>query len=539
MHQALRQPGRRAGSLAGVLLSLLAVGPVRADAPAAPGAGPVVDRYGQPVAETWPGKAINDADLTQAAQKEADALASYIRPPDRDVYGGWSGSPLEGRLFKTGFFHTTEIENVWWLVTPEGDPFLSLSCAGVRAGDATVVEGRKDLFSWVPDPRDPRFAPALAGSGGKVLSFYRANLLRKFGPLAANRSSLDVAVKRLRAWGLNTVGAESDTGLLVPGKVPYLAEVSLDPAASPALPRAPGSNIPDVYAPSWAAQWNARAQAVSRFADDPWCVGYVARGDGVRWDRWPSPLGLPSSFAGRGVFVGFLRQEYGEDVARFNKAWGTSVKSFDDIAALSEGDIKTRAARSDSDAFFQQYVATYFRAIRQAIQAGDKHHLFLGSPLSLSGDLPAPALRGAADTCDALCLSVRGDKEPPVALLRRIYETAQKPLWLDGLSVGASGAEGHGLEGGPAGAATQTARAAVAARFLDASWPLPFVIGIQWRQWVDQPATGRVRDGAHADIGLVDITDTPYAALTAALQKCSVAMYTAHAGQPSLKVNSR
>ncbi len=38
-----------------------------------------------------------------------------------DSYGGWS--KLKGK--KTGFFHTEEMQGRWWLVSPEGNAFIS------------------------------------------------------------------------------------------------------------------------------------------------------------------------------------------------------------------------------------------------------------------------------------------------------------------------------------------------------------------------------------------------------------------------------
>ena len=44
--------------------------------------------------------------------------------PQYDKYGGWSR--LKGT--KTGFFHTQQIKGRWWLVTPEGNVFISKAC---------------------------------------------------------------------------------------------------------------------------------------------------------------------------------------------------------------------------------------------------------------------------------------------------------------------------------------------------------------------------------------------------------------------------
>ena len=44
----------------------------------------------------------------------------------------------------------------------------------------------------------------------------------------------------------------------------------------------------------------------------------------------------------------------------------------------------------------------------------------------------------------------------------------------------------------------------------------PNFVGCHWFQYLDEPLTGRVWDGENYNIGLVDITDTPYPELTTA-----------------------
>ena len=47
---------------------------------------------------------------------------------------------------------------------------------------------------------------------------------------------------------------------------------------------------------------------------------------------------------------------------------------------------------------------------------------------------------------------------------------------------------------------------------------MPELVGTHWFQWADQPSTGRF-DGENYNIGLVDVTDRPYADLVGALKQ--------------------
>ena len=60
---------------------------------------------------------------------------------DRDPYGGWNNLRFES----TGFFHVSERDGVWWLVTPQGNAFLSKGVNNVsfRADDAPSLVTRR------------------------------------------------------------------------------------------------------------------------------------------------------------------------------------------------------------------------------------------------------------------------------------------------------------------------------------------------------------------------------------------------------------
>ena len=58
----------------------------------------------------------------------------------------------------------------------------------------------------------------------------------------------------------------------------------------------------------------------------------------------------------------------------------------------------------------------------------------------------------------------------------------------------------------------------------------PAFIGTSWFQWNDQPNTGRM-DGENYNIGLVDVTDRPYAELIAAMKTTHRRLLAVHGGK--------
>jgi hypothetical protein len=65
--------------------------------------------------------------------------------------------------------------------------------------------------------------------------------------------------------------------------------------------------------------------------------------------------------------------------------------------------------------------------------------------------------------------------------------------------------------------------------YVEQAAAFPAFIGSSWFQWVDQPCTGRM-DGENYNIGLVDVTDQPYAELIGAMRATHHRLQGVHAG---------
>ncbi len=111
----------------------------------------------------------------------ADAPA---RPIDRDRYGGWTNLRFE----PTGFFHVSVRDGVWWLVTPQGNAFIS---KGVNN-----VSFREDHAPKLG------YSPAV----GRPQAEYQRAVENKYG---SQDAWAEAVVNRLRGWGFNTLGSWS------------------------------------------------------------------------------------------------------------------------------------------------------------------------------------------------------------------------------------------------------------------------------------------------------------------------------------------
>ncbi len=73
--------------------------------------------------------------------------------------------------------------------------------------------------------------------------------------------------------------------------------------------------------------------------------------------------------------------------------------------------------------------------------------------------------------------------------------------------------------------ADQDDRAASYVRYVESVLDCPVFVGCHWFRYVDEPITGRIYDGENYNIGLVDVTDTPYPELIAAAKRVNRRIY--------------
>ena len=297
---------------------------------------PFIDTFGQYRHRDWPGKVHSQAELTQRRTTEVLELAAQPGPLDWDQYGGWQAGP---QLTATGFFRVEKNRGRWWLVDPDGHLFWSHGIDCVAAMDSTAIEERLDWFADFPGDL-PEFrgfigsARALkghyAGRSPKTFSFSAANLSRKYGP-GWRKEYSEVIHKRLRSWGINTIGNWSDESTRLKHHTPYTDTVTSDGARDIEGSEGYWGKFPDVFDPGFAASVRHSMEGRNgRSAGDPWCLGYFSDNE-MSWDEDTS-LGLaalksPPDQAAKKVLITQLETRY-RDIAKLNAAWGTRHESW-------------------------------------------------------------------------------------------------------------------------------------------------------------------------------------------------------------------
>jgi hypothetical protein len=434
---------------------------------------PLVDELGQYAHGEWTGKARSVDELRAAWRDEDRAVA----PADFGFcrYGGFADTQAEA----TGFFRIETKDARSWFVDPDGHLFLSLGADVIRPEMATRSSGREALFRAAPPPN---LAPARERDGDHGLSFFTWNLARRFGDDWLG-GWIDHTMRRMDAWGLNTVANWSDERLWSTKRKPYVVPLASWLADVSYL------GLPDVYAESFAkeADERARRQCAPR-RDDPWLLGYFLANEPPFPQKELQTVEL--ILAGPATATRAALEKW-----------------------LAAGDTEERRKQFVGDAFERHVAIT-----SAAVERHDPNHLNLGMR---SGGSPTDAR-----AFDVYSVNVY-DREVPAARVRRIAELTGKPVLIGEFHFGAPG---RGMAASLVQVRDQAERGKAYRCYVESAFAMPEVVGTHWFQWADQPSTGRF-DGESYNIGLVDVTDRPYAELVAALLETHRRVLRVHRGE--------
>ena len=468
---------------------------------------PLIDTFGQYKHRDWPGKAHSLAELAGRRAAEEKELAAQPGPAEWDQYGGWAGGP---KLEATGFFRVGKHAGKWWLIDPEGRLFWSHGIDCVRMLDSTPIDERAGWFENFPggEPELREFLGSgyalkghYAGRSPKTFSFSGANLRRKYGS-DWRREYNEVIHRRLRSWGLNTIGNWSDETTRLMRRTPYTDTVSSHGAKNIEGSDGYWGKFPDVFDPGFeAGVRRSMAAKQGRSAGDPWCLGYFSDNE-MSWGEDTSlalgALKSPPDQAAKKVFIADLKAKHG-GIARLNAAWGTRHESWDALLESREAPARQKA-HDDLVAFYSKAAGQYFRTVRDAIKAVAPNQLYLGCRFAWVNDRAAIA---AGKYCDVVSYNLY---QRTIADFK--YPGADKPLIVGEFHFGALD---RGLfHTGLVPTANQAERAQTYRDYVLGAARHPQFVGTHWFQWKDEPTTGRVYDEENYQIGFVDIADTPY-----------------------------
>jgi hypothetical protein len=489
---------------------------------------PFIDEYGQFKHKEWPGKTHSDADLKCALEAERADLAAHPGPEGWNKYGGWANGP---RRQATGRFRVEKIDGKWWLVDPEGCLYWSHGPVRVTSSSAvTPLDDREFYFTALPSARSP-FAlfyttrdallwPYYEARGIKrTYDFSSANAYRKYGEdwFAVYA---DMAHKRLRSWGMNTIANSSDVRICRQDRTPYCDRFELK---SPDIEGATLGwwKFKDPFHPEFRANLHKQLLARKDELDDPWCFGFFVDNE-INWGsetalaEWT--LQSPATQPAKIEMLGRLKEKYGT-IAALNSTWKTD---YADWNALVQSQQKPPAeAKDDCVAFTAAVTEAYFKNIREEFKAVAPNTLYLGCRFAGS---PKAALQMAGKYCDVISYNIYRHTLDDF----KLPEGVDRPVMIGEFHFGA-------LDRGmfhPSliEVADQAERGKAYAAYIASGLRHPNVVGAHWHQFGEQPTSGRF-DGENLQNGLLDVCDTPYPETIAGVREVGYKMYEIRNGK--------
>ncbi len=287
-------------------------------------------------------------------------------------YGGWKARRIEA----TGFFRTQRADGRWWLVDPEGYPFLSVGLCSVD---------RKGVES----------TPVVAD--------------RVFG---GRENWASVTATLLRTLGFNSLGCWSDAepfrALAQP--MPYFPRWNfMSTYKNQRDPRDGPRGYPNQCMPLFDAAFKSfclrHAEQLAATKDDPFLVGHFSDNElPFRPDLLKLYLQLPDT-------------DSGHQAAR---RWLTQFRQ--------EHKIPTEAEVSETEqaGFLEHAAHEYYSIVNQAIKTYDPNHLYVGSRIH-GRTIVEPVFRGAQDV-DVVSINYYHRWSPETERLAHWVEWSSRPF---------------------------------------------------------------------------------------------------------------
>lgn len=398
----------------------------------------------------------------------------YSDPPRTDVdeYGGWMA--LSGKA--TGFFHTEQIGNRWWLVTPAGHVYFALSMGGVPESD---------------------FA-------------------------------------KYRSWGFNCVDEPPRTPA-AERRIPYMVGLNFfDQGKDLPIPRnagiPPWVSFPDVFDPAWVKACDEYAAGtLGRYAGDPWFVGYFIDNEPAFHGWYEVVSQLPPDAPFRKAFVEVARAYYADKGEKLTEDWkALNVKTIEDLSTVQGAmpDVPELAA------LWRQAVAEQaFGTVEKAARKADPNHLNLGTRM-INAAPPAPEvflkMGEHVDVISMNLYSLWSDRllTQMFTLLPVIHAFTNKPIMTSEFTFRGGDTRCPNTIGAPPTVRTQAERGVGYLSYVSAVSSLPFYVGVCWYKYEDDspelPWGGYAED---CNFGIVDNYGRPYAALVQAMRITNGSIY--------------
>jgi hypothetical protein len=468
---------------------------------------PYIDVFGQNKLEEWSTKITSASDLKEGVAREREELKRYPGGKGLSEYGGDLRSPKQEAR---GHFYTKKIEGKWWFVDPQGYLFWSFGLTSIGYGGDTAEPAINKLRSQVSGSQKISL-----GKRPGIWNPSQSNLLQKYGE---NWKTIypDLTHRRLKSWGMNTLGNWTKKEFYSLRKTPYTLAVHFGRPEVKLGQQA--KSLPDAFHPDFEKSLRQTLGRLSTQANDPWCIGFFIDNELDFGDQSFKTAqiileGDVRSYT-RQKAIHFLKSKY-VNLENLNKAWNRNFKAWADISRGLPA--AKKACREDLLKLSRIYLEKYFSTCAKLMKEYAPKKLYLGSRIHFKEN--AIALEESSRFCDVVSINCY-DFSP---LTVKWPKAVTKPVIIGEYHFGTineSGVWGGGL-------CTSVDLKHAAAQFkayTAQAYKDPRFVGAHYFQLKDQVVTGR-KDGENYRIGFLDITDQPYEAMIKCAREVAAKMY--------------
>ena len=329
--------------------------------------------------------------------------------------------------------------------------------------------------------------------------------------------------RRLQEWGFNTLGAWCD---------PSTRELPLYHAEVLWIGGTGTIRLMDVFEPDFEKKIEEQTrQGVEPFKNRPRVLGYFINNELPFYGDygWPSDsqrtlldryLEKPPEDPGKAAAADFLLGIY-RDGDRAREDWDfTGPWERENLLKIRRILPRNLEARRHQYRWAGHVAERFFRAAHAAVRKHDPGRLILGS--RFAGKPPRAVAEAIAPYTDVVSINLYTPSGvPDLKFLRNLYALTRRPILIGEFSWRAQ-ENRSGLANSKGAEVTVPTQKDRAERLLMFSRELakePYLVGMHWFQYADQPPAGRSLDGENSNYGLVDIEDKPYEEVTGAMQR--------------------
>ncbi len=250
------------------------------------------------------------------------------------------------------------------------------------------------------------------------------------------------------------------------------------------------------------------------YRENPFCVGYFVDNE-LSWDGvWEGTINNDLEQPCKKELIQFCKDKYGT-IETLNQSWNTS---FNDWTELRKPENETEGLNNDRNDYLLKFADKYFSTVAQAVKKYAPNQLYMGC--RFAGFPPKFVWKSAQKYVDVVSLNTYRKEIPRE---HDLFKITEKPILIGEFHFGAL--DRGMFHTGLVPCENQKDRAEKYANYVTSVITNPLFIGCHWFQWADEPITGRYFDGENYNIGLVDVTNSPYREIVKSAQKINKKAY--------------